>query len=462
MKNNGPTIAAIATYPAPGAIGIIRISGPDTLRISEKFFKPLSGKPISSLKPSLMTLGTIDGPDGPVDEVLFTYFKAPRSFTGEDMAEISCHGSVFILSKIMSLLAAGGACQAGPGDFTRRAFLNGKMDLTQAEAVADLVNASSDSALSISLSQLFGREKEAISALRLEIIKIFSVIESGLDFEQEGPDHAPAAVLSSFNAVRSALEKLISGAARGIALKDGVTVAITGRPNAGKSSLFNALVRSDRSIVTHLPGTTRDTIEERAMIDGIKYRFIDTAGIRGAADIAELEGIKRARAAAQASDLVIFVADPTDGFPDADLKAAAEMAARPMVIALNKSDLASAAKTASDAELLRALDAPVVAISAFAVSGINDLTNTVKSIIIRDKGLDDRSEIVVASLRHKAALESALTEMNLAAEALSSGSGLELVSEHVRQAAARTGSIIGAVATDDVLEEIFKNFCIGK
>jgi tRNA modification GTPase len=458
MRQKSSTITAIATYPAASALGLIRISGSMVFPIIKTIFKPRYNKNFPDTAEPV--LGIISDNGSLIDEALVTLYRAPRSYTGDDMAEISCHGNPFILSKIISLISSLGASEAGPGDFTRRAFLNGKMDLTQAEAVADISGASSDAALSISLNQLFGAEKKAINSLRLEIVKALTLLEANLDFEQDPGETSSGTVISSLNSIRSSLSSMIEGAARGIALKDGVRAVITGRPNAGKSSLLNAVTGTNRAIVTHLPGTTRDTIEAGAMIGPIKFTFIDTAGIRVPRNIVENEGIKRAKAAVAASDIVLFVIDASEELSNEDRSLFSEISGRPAVIVLNKSDLSRKTTPEKAASFLASGNIPVIFLSTVSGHGINDLTNTLKSIIIKTKGLDNESSVIVASIRHKAALETALLEINMAIESMPAG--YEIASEHVKEAASRAGSIIGEVASEDVLDSIFKNFCVGK
>ncbi len=462
MKQTTGTIAAIATYPAGSAIGIIRLSGPDAFEISSKVFFPKNNKDFSSIPHSSAALGTITGPGGPIDEAVALVFKAPRSYTGEDLVEFSCHGNPLILSSVLSLLIKNGACQAGPGDFTRRAFLNGKMDLTQAEAVTDVINAEGEAALKISLNQLFGREKDTVEALKLEIIKVFSLIEAGLDFEQEGAETGAAAVKTAIKKTAEKVSLLIESADKGILLKEGVKAVITGRPNAGKSSILNAVSGMDRAIVTHIPGTTRDTIEAAVMIEGIRFKFIDTAGIRSSSDPVEAEGIKRARKAVDECDIAILALDSSSPLTGEDLKLYSEIAAKPAVIALNKCDMPAMVTPESARKVLNAGLTPVVSVSAKTGFGINDLTNRVKSIIIGSRGLDAPGEVMVSSMRHKAALEKSGMELNAALKAMDGKAGLEIVSEHVKSAAYYAGSIIGEVATDDILDSIFSNFCVGK
>ncbi|MCE5299444.1 MAG: tRNA uridine-5-carboxymethylaminomethyl(34) synthesis GTPase MnmE [Spirochaetia bacterium] len=447
-------MAAIATYPAESALGIVRISGQSCLAVLNSVFKPSGSQ---TPMPGKAAHGIISDSGGAIDEVMVTFFRGPRSYTAEDMAEISCHGNPYILSRVMELLLEKGARPAGPGEFTMRAFLNGRLDLSQAEAVADLISARNPAALSLSLRQLSGAEKEAIVSLRSSLMTLLAMIEAEIDFEHEGS--ARAGFVSRAGLIAAGLEEMIKNADSGILLKEGIRAAITGTPNAGKSSLLNAILGRERAIVTHIPGTTRDTIEEHISVDGVRFKFIDTAGIRESSDPIEIEGIKRAKQAVSSAHIAIFTIDGSRPVSPEDLSLYRDINSMKHLIAINKSDLPCAF---SD-DTLRSLPgfnaAAVLHISCKTGEGINTLTKTVKDIIIGTGGLKPSGDIIISSLRHKQRAEAALMELNAARTPLLS---VELKAEHVRAAIRELGSIIGAVADDEILTEIFKNFCVGK
>lgn len=462
MKIQNLTIAAIATGMARAPLGIIRISGPSTFGIISKIFtfrnktRTLINTPHSSL-----SLGTIYDNMEIVDEVLLSIFKSPDSYTGEDMAELSCHGNPLIMRKIMELLIKNGAGLAGPGDFTRRAFLNGKMDLTKAEAVSDIVAARTSAALKLSLNQLFGAEKKVIEELRGGIIGLLAAIEADVDFEHEEESSNNRLMISNFETLINTIIKLIKSAERGLFIKEGVKITITGRPNAGKSSLLNALTGLNRAIVTDIPGTTRDTIDEAMIIDGIPVVLTDTAGIRSASNPIEEEGIKRAKAAIAESDAVIFTLDISSPFTNEDRSLYSELSGKPHLIVFNKIDIGNASAHKLPPGLFKS-NAPVIYVSALKNENINSLTKSIKEIIIQTYDWDDKADPVISALRHKTALESALMDIQEGLISIRDGSSYEIAAEHVKSAAAAVSSITGKIATDDVLDRIFSNFCIGK
>ncbi len=462
MKIQNATIAAIATGVSRAPLGIIRVSGPATFEIIQKIFhfrnrsRNMANTPRGSL-----SLGVIRDNETALDEALLSVFRSPDSYTGEDMAELSCHGNPLILRKVMELLVKYGAVPAGPGDFTRRSYLNSKMDLTKAEAVCDIISARTDGALKLSLNQLFGAEKEVIEKLREQLIGVLAMLEADVDFENEEEPSARADVAARFESIIISLEKLIKSADKGLLIREGVRVTITGRPNAGKSSLLNALTGLNRAIVTDIPGTTRDTLEESVVMEGIPVTLTDTAGIRNASNPIEEEGIRRAKAAVTGCDAVIFAVDISSPFTEEDGLLYMELKDRPHVVALNKSDLEHAFEPDFIMQKLNAA-VPVVLVSALKNENINGLTKTLKDTIISSMGLDDREEPVISALRHKTALARALKEMQEGLLSLNYLLGYEIAAEHVKSAAGETASITGEIATEDVLERIFSNFCMGK
>ena len=462
MKTQNATIAAIATGMTRSPLGIIRVSGPLTFPIITKIFtfRNLS-RSMQNVPHGSLSLGSITNGPEKIDEALLSVFKSPDSYTGEDMAELSCHGNPIILRKVMEALLQHGAGLAGPGDFTRRAFLNGKMDLTKAEAVSGIISARTEASLKLSISQLFGAEKIVIETLRDSIISLLAALEADVDFENEDDAADKAGVVLHFKEIMLSIEKLIKSADKGLLIKDGAKVAIAGKPNAGKSSLLNAITGLNRAIVTDIPGTTRDTIDESVVIDGLPVILTDTAGIRQAENPIEQEGIRRAKAAVTASDAVIFAMDINSPITPEERSLYAEVSALPHVVALNKSDLKDKSFE-YDTAGMTGPDVRVIKVSALQKSNINDLTKALKDIIISSKGLDGPDEPVISALRHKTALENALKEMQDGLLSVNYNLSYEIAAEHTKAAASFVSEITGVIAAEDVLERIFSNFCIGK
>lgn len=455
------TIAALATYPAESAIGVIRVSGKDSFRAVSAIFR--SKKIFRTIKPNHLTLGFIHDGNEKIDEVMLVLFRSPRSYTGEDMAEISCHGSPYIMSRILSLLLKRGCVPAGPGEFTKRAFLNGKMDLSRAEAVADIVSAKNSASLKLALNQLSGRESGAINAFRRGIARVLSLLEAEIDFAHEGIEKTPpASAIKKVKALAAGVESLIQNADEGIMLKTGIKLAICGRPNTGKSSLLNALLKKNRAIVSRVPGTTRDTVEARTELGGLPFCLIDTAGIRGAKNAVEKEGIKRAENAAKNCDIAVLVLDGSVRPGPEDLRACRQVRGKNVVIAVNKSDLKHAYKTSLARSFLSLPgQAPVVRVSAMKKTGINSLTNAVKNIIIKKRAPAPVNDVLVASLRHRESLRAALKSLKASILALKRGS-YETAAFDIKQAAASMASITGTIGSEEVLDAIFSKFCVGK
>jgi len=456
------TIAAISTHPGKSALGIIRVSGKDTLSVISKIIHPLSGAPVDSITPrTQFTARLFDSNGALIDKPLGAVFKAPHSYTGEDMAEISCHGSILILHSAMEALCHFGARPALPGEFTKRAFLNNKIDLAQAEAVADIIDAESKASLKLSLSQLEGKESGAITALRGKILLLLSAMELEIDFAHEDtPGLDPKNAAEQISAITADIDALIQNADAGIMIKNGVRCVIAGKPNAGKSSVMNALLKKNRAIVTGMPGTTRDVIEDRFELEGIPVRLFDTAGIRSAENQAEEEGVKRAKGALKEADLVIFTADGSVPLTKDDLEIFKETAGRPLIVCVNKSDLKHAVSPEEAASFFGVKEA--IQINCVKEGGITRLTNALKNIIINGRNMPSIDGILVANLRHRQALMEARAALNEAAAAAAKGLSFEFAALDVKRAASALGSITGAISTDEILDSIFKGFCIGK
>ena len=471
------TIVAPATGRG-GAIAVVRVSGLNAIRCVDRIFR---GRiPLSSAPGYSMHFGSIREDDGTLlDEVVVSVFRAPHSYTGENAVEIACHGSEYIVSRILSLLLAGGAKMAAPGEFTQRAFVHGKMDLSQAEAVADLIAAQTAAAHRIALKQLKGGFSDELAGMRAELLHLASLMELELDFSEEEVEFADRTQLRNLvGKVLSHCEKLIESFRLGNAIKNGVPVAIVGNTNSGKSTLLNALLGENRAIVSDIAGTTRDTIEETCNLDGVLFRFIDTAGLRESDDTIERIGIERAYEKLSAAQLVLAVLDLTA--PLSDLTASAKDIAdriseeQQLVFLLNKAD---AVPVETSAEVRRALSPLLIAprrqlyiISAKARIGLEDLRHVLASTW---RDLDIAAETsLVTNTRHLEALQNAATALGRVRDGLDTpvnspapaGTTVptDLLAQDLREALYHLGSITGEISTDEILGNIFRNFCIGK
>jgi tRNA modification GTPase len=457
MEKKRDTIAAVATPFGEGAIGIVRISGPDTLRIVKEIFKTPSGK----IKPRFAHYGEVINPESgdTLDEGILIFYKAPRSYTGEDMAELNLHGNPLILGEVLNLILSRGARLAEPGEFTKRAFLNGKLDLTQAEAVAELISAKTELARKLALNQLKGALSNEIKPLREELLNLHALVESSIEFEEEDiPTITPEELKERIEAVLKRVKNLLRTAKTGNAIRRGIKMAIIGRPNVGKSSLFNRLLGEERAIVSSVAGTTRDFIEETVNIGGIPIRLIDTAGIREAVDEIEKIGVERSLKKLEEADVILFVLDASQPLTEEDLRLAhlVSRADKPTVVALNKIDLGEVLKDLPE-EIGKF---PAVRVSAKTGEGLDGL----RKEILRNAGIfTAEGGNIYISIRHAELLKSAERALKNALQYLEGGFfSPEILMLDLREATDSLGEIIGAVATEDVLGQIFSTFCIGK
>ena len=475
------TICACATGNSSGAIAVIRMSGPQTLEILSKVFKPKKDIDLLTAPGYSLLYGNVMKPDGtPLDDVLVSIFRAPHSYTGEDSVEISCHGSHYIIRELLAALTEAGAKYAQGGDFTKRAFLNGKMDLAQAEAVCDLISSETEAAHAVAMQQMRGGFSKELEAMRTNLLQIVSLLELELDFSDEDVQVADRKELQKLlDDSCSQINSLISSFKLGNAIKSGVPVAIVGATNTGKSTLLNALLREDRAIVSSIAGTTRDTIEDVMNLDGILFRFIDTAGIRATLEAIEKMGIERTYYKIRQASIVLMMLDSTnpDGFQESitSLSKKLNNSEQTLYILLNKCDKCSMLQAADaskfDAsalvEQVRVIasaaglsPAAILPISAKQKVGLDVLESM---LVASQKNLSAPGDMVlVSNMRHYTALKDAYNALLRANVALGEKVPTDLVAQDIREALYSIGTIVGAVSTDEILGNIFKNFCIGK
>lgn len=452
------TIAAIATPLGDGGLAVIRISGAAALIVADRCFRP-AGK--TSVAPSQapshsLHYGFVMKAGRPIDEVMLAVMRAPRTFTREDTVEISCHGGILVAKTVLDLVLSQGARLALPGEFTQRAFLNGRIDLAQAEAVLDLIHARTELAMAAAADQLAGYLSRRIHQLRDDLIQALAHIEAHIDFPEE--DIAPDSRRDlgvRFTRSIAFMEELLRTAPEGQILRRGLRAAIIGRPNSGKSSLLNQLLGHDRAIVSPEPGTTRDTIEETANIRGIPVVFVDTAGLREARDPIEQEGIRRSRLSAERAELVLQVIDVSDPGLDEAFIQSEEPVMRPRIIVGNKADLPHTWKPPAG------IQTPWVQVSCKTGEGIEALKDQIKGMIWSAKVSADMGQAMI-NARHQAALVRARQSLLLARQSLEGNQGLELVAVDLRQATHAVGEIVGKTTTEDLLNAVFGQFCVGK
>lgn len=466
MLRTQETICAPATGQG-GAITVIRVSGSRSLAICNNiFFSGDNNSKLEERKAFSVVYGDVKDKDEIIDDVLISIFRAPHSYTGEDSVEISCHASPYIVKRILELLLRFGAVPAFPGEFTQRAFLNGKMDLSQAEAVADVIASTSKASHRIAVNQIRGGFSSEIKKLRAELLNFASLIELELDFGEEDVEFASRDDLRAILIkVRSIADNLASSFNAGNAIKNGIPVAITGKPNSGKSTLLNALVMEERAIVSDIPGTTRDSIEETVHIDGIEYRFIDTAGLRETTDVIEALGIRRTYEKIQQASIIIFIDEVSDDIQliigrIENLKGKMNESQR-LVIVINKIDRVSPVQVNGLAEQLRQSgNKALVFISAKEKTGLEDLRQKLGDISLKEKL--NSNDVIISNLRHYNALRNVSDSLGRALEGLAAGIPEDLIAIDIRQAIHYLGEITGEITTEEILGNIFKNFCIGK
>ena len=462
------TIIALATAPGIGAIAVLRLSGVKAIDLVSDHFKMKSGKVLKKQKSHTIHYGAILDDGRELDHVLVSLFKAPHSYTGEDVVEISCHGSPYIQQQILQLFLNKGCSMAEPGEFTLRAFLNGKMDLSQAEAVADLIASDSEASHRVAIQQMRGGFSNDIKQLRDELLHFASMIELELDFAEEDVEFADRQKLVDLlGEISDVLQRLIDSFALGNVLKNGIPTAIVGEPNVGKSTLLNALLKEDRAIVSEIAGTTRDSIEDEMIIGGVSFRFIDTAGIRDTEDTVESIGIRRTYEKISKASVVILLVEATDYLYKEEQvhrrykELAEDYPDKSLMLVLNKSDgLDDYQLRDVYTALGKEKEVNSVVLSAKTGEGIDQLQHKLLEYI--DKGMLQTNDTVVTNSRHYEALQKSLRDIEQVREGLNSGLSGDLLAIDIRQALHHLGEITGEITTEDLLGNIFANFCIGK
>jgi tRNA modification GTPase len=461
------TIVALASPSGAGAIAVIRVSGRNAIVVSNSVFNSVSGKDITKQKTHTLHLGHIVDGTKVIDQVLLSIFKSPNSYTGENTIEISCHGSTYIQQQIIQLLLRKGCRMANAGEFTLRSFLNGKMDLSQAEAVADLISSDNEASHQIAMQQMRGGFSNEIKELRQELLNFASLIELELDFAEEDVAFADRTQFRELlNRIEFVLKRLIDSFAVGNVIKNGIPVAIVGEPNVGKSTLLNALLNEERAIVSEIAGTTRDTIEDELVIGGIGFRFIDTAGIRETADVIESLGIRKTFEKIEQAQVVLYLFDSlkfkvqSSEYIIEIEKIKNQFPLKPLVVVINKLDLLTEFEISTIHEELETLNIKLIFLSAKENIGVNELKNQLLSFV--NKGALRNNETIVTNTRHYDSLLKALDEIQKVNYGLQTNISSDLMAIDIREALYHFGMITGEVTNDELLGNIFANFCIGK
>ena len=458
MKSD--TIAAIATAMSPSGIGIIRISGDESLSIIDKIYVSKSNKKkISECKSHTIHYGYIYDGEELIDEVMVLLMKAPNTYTKEDTIEIDCHGGVFVMKKILETVIKYGARPAEPGEFTKRAFLNGRIDLTQAESVIDVINSKNSFALKSSLSQLKGSVLKDVKEIRGNILHEIAFIETALDDpEHISLDEYPEKLKDIVVKEIANIKKLLDSADNGRILKEGINTVIVGKPNAGKSSLLNILVGEDRAIVTDIAGTTRDVLEEQINLHGISLNIMDTAGIRNTEDVVEKIGVNKAKEFAQKADFIIYVIDSSTELDESDFEIMEILKDKKAVILLNKSDL----NVITGKDIVeKHLDKKIISISAKENTGIDELEETIKDMFFKGE-VSFNDEVYITNIRQKNSLQEAYDSLHLVVQSIEDGMPEDFYSIDLMSAYESLGRVIGESVEDDLVNEIFSKFCMGK
>ena len=457
------TIAAISTAPGTAGIGIIRMSGKDVFSVLKKIFKPIKEESIEEIKGYTMKYGKIFNPETNeiVDEVLVSYFKEPKSYTQENMCEINSHGGTIVVRKILELCLKNGAQMAEPGEFTKRAFLNGRIDLAKAEAVINLINAKSEKETKASINQLEGNLSLEIKKIKKMILSLLADIEASIDYPEydEAEEVSNNKALTKLDEIQKELEKLDKSFETGKIIKDGIKVAIIGKPNSGKSSLLNAILKEDRAIVTDIEGTTRDTIEEFVTIDGIPFKFVDTAGIRKADNKVEEIGIEKSKKVAKESDLIIAMFDNSKKLTKEDEEILDFIKDKTAIIILNKIDLKESVLEQEEKIINSGKD--VIKISLLSNCDLSGFYKELNMLFELNK-INPDNEIIITEMRHKKLIEDAISHTENAKKTILDNIPIDIISINIKEIIEDLSKITGENVTEDVINEIFSKFCLGK
>lgn len=452
------TIAAISTPRGEGGIGIVRISGDEAFEIIEKVFKSKSGKKISELRNFSINYGHIYDGETLIDEVMVSIMKAPHTYTKENIVEINCHGGVVVTERILGTVLKYGARLAEIGEFTRRAFLNGRIDLTQAEAVIDIIHGKTENSVSLSLNQLRGDLKQQVEHLKKLILDVAAHINVVLDYPEEGiDDPLPQNLVGNLKEVVDTTDKLIKSYDKGKMIKEGIKTAIVGKPNVGKSSLLNSVLKEERAIVTHIPGTTRDVIEEVINLKGVPLILVDTAGIRNTDDIVENIGVEKSKKMIENADLILFVVDSSRELEEEDFRIHESINADKVIGIINKIDMEKKADISKLTKVTKWIE-----ISAKENIGIDQMEDEIYSHIVEGNVEDSSQKITITNVRHKSALEKTKQYVENIFETIELGLPMDLMAVDVKGALDSLSEITGEISSEDLLDHIFSNFCVGK
>ena len=457
-------IAAIATPDAPGGISVLRISGEEAIKICDRFFKPFNGRKVSEMEGYTCAYGRIFDGEEYIDDAVITVFREPKSYTGENVAEISCHGGLYITRRILRIALKNGARPAEAGEFTKRAFLNGKMSLTQAEAVMDLIDSKNEMARKNSMTQLKGGLSDQIKQLREEIIYQIAFIESALDDpEHYSLDGFPEKLLELDRQWIKTARGMLDSYDNGRIIAEGIRTCIIGKPNAGKSSFLNALLGEERAIVTDIAGTTRDTLEESVTIDGITLNIVDTAGIRDTEDKVESIGVERARKEMESADLILFLMDTSVQISEEDIEILQKIRDKKKIILLNKSDKVQEEGSFDSSVLQEYIseETPVISISAKYGDGIDNFIMELKNMMFHGR-IDVNQEVYITNARHKDALAKTYESLECVERSIEAGMPEDFFTIDLMNAYEKLGLIIGESVEEDLVNEIFSKFCTGK
>lgn len=452
------TIAAISTPRGEGGIGIVRISGNHALEILGKIFRPKSKKAVRDLKNFSINYGHLYDDENLIDEVLVSVMKAPGTYTKEDMVEINCHGGFVITEKVLETVLKNGARLSESGEFTRRAFLNGRLDLTQAEAVMDIIHGKTEKSVSLSLDQLRGDLKEQIGHLKKLVLDVAAHINVVLDYPEEGiDDPLPENLVDNLREVMDTTDTLIKSYDKGKMIKEGIKTAIVGKPNVGKSSILNSVLKEERAIVTHVAGTTRDVIEEVVNLKGIPLVLVDTAGIRKTDDLVENIGVEKSKKLIESADLILFVVDGSRPLDEEDIRIHEAIKAEKVIGILNKIDIREDIDLSPLTKINKWLE-----ISAIKNQGIDEMEEEIYKHIIEENVEDSSQKITITNIRHKSALEKTKQSVENIFETIENGLPMDLMAVDIKGALDSLSEVTGEISSEDLLDHIFSNFCVGK